>query len=254
MDAGEFEKAKIILERMVESAPQNVPVIMLLADVYKKKGDLHTAERILKRVYKPEQQNDELRFRLALIYKEIGGAYRRWKAKKLFKVCTRCSDYSIKSAAKYHIRELKTGRLPIQLANQTTCRREKMDVSGSPNQPLTECPICGKRVEEQMRECPHCLRSPECFKGYSSRIKTMRYSTLVQELVRIVRKEIPDSASASFYLRIAYKATRMIGEQLNHLGGLNLMRSAHAEVTNVLGAVAARELDMAGNGISQWLG
>lgn len=83
VNAGEFEKAKIVLERMVESAPQNVPVIMLLADVYKKKGDLHTAERILKRAYKPEQQNDELRFRLALIYKEIRGAYRRWKAKQL---------------------------------------------------------------------------------------------------------------------------------------------------------------------------
>jgi tetratricopeptide (TPR) repeat protein len=254
IDAGEFEKAKNILEQIVKSSPKDVSVLMLLANVYDKKGDLNTAERILRKAYELERQNDKLRFQLALVYKKIGGVCRRWKAKRLFKVCSDSSDYSIRSAAKYHIKELRIGMPFIQLENQTSDEVERMDTSDSPNQRLTKCPICGKEVEEWIRECPNCLRLPEHVRRYSSRIKTMTYSKLVPELVRLGRKQIPDSASASFYLRIAYKPARMIGEQLNHLGGLNLMKSAHGEVTNVLGPIAARELDMAWNSIGQWLG
>jgi len=254
IDSGEFEKAKNILEQIVKSSPKDVSALMLLADVYNKKGDLHTAEIILRKAYKLERQNDKLRFQLALVYKKIGGVCRRWKAKRLFKVCSGSSDYSIKSAAEYHIKEIRIGMPSIQLENQTSDEVERMEISDSPIQQLTKCPMCGKEVEEWMRDCPNCLRSPEHFRRYSSRIKTMTYSKLVPELVRVGRKQIPDSASASFYLRIAYKPARMIGEQLNHLGGLNLMKSAHREVTNVLGPIAARELDMAWNGIGQWLG
>lgn len=139
IDSGEFEKAKIILERVIKSVPQDVSALILLADIYKKKGDLHTAESILKGACRLERKNDELHFRLALVYKEIGGVYKGWKAKRLFKVCTRSSDYSIRSAAGYHIRKLRIGKQPPHLANQVANKGSSQEGKQS----NLVCPNCG---------------------------------------------------------------------------------------------------------------
>jgi len=131
---------------------------------------------------------------------------------------------------------------------------ETLDIPAPRSEALTKCPVCGETVQQSMQECPSCVRSPERFKWYSGKIKTMRYSALARELIRIGRKDRPDTASASFYLRIAYRPTRVIGKELNRLGRLNMMKRAYAQVTDALGPGAARELDMAWNGIGRWLG
>jgi hypothetical protein len=48
--------------------------------------------------------------------------------------------------------------------------------------------------------------------------------------------------------------TREIGEELNRIGGMDLMRRVHEQVYSSLGNVKARELESAWAGIGSWQG
>lgn len=79
--------------------------------------------------------------------------------------------------------------------------------------------------------------------------------TLIAELVSIGQKDASDGpGSSSRFLRQAKLRARAIGEQLNALGGNDYMLAGHEQVRQTLGAVAARELEVAWNGIGEWLG
>jgi hypothetical protein len=77
---------------------------------------------------------------------------------------------------------------------------------------------------------------------------------VIGELIGIGRKSAPDSRSASNFLTSGEEKARQIGEQLNRVGGLQLMLKAHAAVAVKLGVVAARELESAWDGIGEWGG
>lgn len=67
---------------------------------------------------------------------------------------------------------------------------------------------------------------------------------LLAELVSIGR--------TTGYLPREEGRTREIGEELNRIGGIELMRTAHERVYSSLGNVKARELESAWGGIGQW--
>ena len=56
------------------------------------------------------------------------------------------------------------------------------------------------------------------------------------------------------YLPRREGVVRDAGRKLNERGGNKLMLSAHAEVAQRLGGVAARELEVAWDGIGEWMG
>jgi len=86
------------------------------------------------------------------------------------------------------------------------------------------------------------------------------YESLVQELLEIGRQIKNPSYSASGYL---YKdengrpakdeRAQEIGSQLDSMGGMQMMQSAHEEVSMELGSVAARELESIWRGIGNWM-
>ena len=77
---------------------------------------------------------------------------------------------------------------------------------------------------------------------------------LINELVEVGRKYPPDGQSASRYLNAARSRAREIGQSLYEKGDNALMLFAHANVCATLGGVAARELEVAWNGIGEWMG
>ena len=79
------------------------------------------------------------------------------------------------------------------------------------------------------------------------------HRALIQELVRIGRKGAPDHDSSSNFLSTARGRAREIGQQLDQLAGREMMAAAHEVVRFDLGGVAARELELAWDGIGQWI-
>ena len=75
---------------------------------------------------------------------------------------------------------------------------------------------------------------------------------LVQELTRIGRKDAPHHESSSYFLSTARGRTREIGQQLDRLAGWGMMSAAHQLVRLELGNIAARELELAWDGIGKW--
>jgi hypothetical protein len=68
---------------------------------------------------------------------------------------------------------------------------------------------------------------------------------LIHELVSI--------GSTRGYLPREPGRTREIGEELNRIGGMELMLAAHQQVSLALGNVKARELESAWGYIGQWM-
>lgn len=64
--------------------------------------------------------------------------------------------------------------------------------------------------------------------------------------------ELESIGRTTGYLPRREGRTRDIGEELNGLGGLELMRTAHERIGSSLGNVKARELESAWGGIGQW--
>ena len=86
-------------------------------------------------------------------------------------------------------------------------------------------------------------------------VKDASARAVIAELVSIGQKDASDRPGASSrFLRQAKSRAREIGEQLNALGGNDYMLAGHEAVRQTLGAVAARELEVAWNGIGEWLG
>ncbi|HLX60146.1 MAG TPA: hypothetical protein VKX17_02575 [Planctomycetota bacterium] len=56
------------------------------------------------------------------------------------------------------------------------------------------------------------------------------------------------------YLPRREGVVREVGRELNSRGGMKLMLAAHDAVRNRLGGVAARELEVAWDGIGEWMG
>ena len=76
---------------------------------------------------------------------------------------------------------------------------------------------------------------------------------LVDELVRIGRRTEP-GGGARWYLTRANTRAREIGETLSEKGGQDSMLAAHKGVRLQLGAIAARELEVAWDSIGAWAG
>lgn len=77
---------------------------------------------------------------------------------------------------------------------------------------------------------------------------------LIDELIEIGQKYPPDGRSVSRYLSTAKFRAREIGNSLYEAGGNELMLIAHSKVGGVMGGVAARELEVAWDGIGEWMG
>lgn len=73
----------------------------------------------------------------------------------------------------------------------------------------------------------------------------------VEELINIGRQTDGYWVSGRF-LDPTEPRTREIGEHLNHLGRRRMMLAAHAAVRDKLGDYAARELEVAWNGVGDW--
>jgi hypothetical protein len=74
----------------------------------------------------------------------------------------------------------------------------------------------------------------------------MSSEQLINELISIGRTK--------GYLPREEGRTREIGEELNKMGGMGLMQTAHEQVSSSLGNVKARELESAWSGIGMWRG
>jgi hypothetical protein len=77
---------------------------------------------------------------------------------------------------------------------------------------------------------------------------------LIRELIEVGTRVPGDTETASRFLTKGRKRTVQIGEDLNRLGGMTLMLEAHGQVQNHLGHIPARELEVAWDGIGDWLG
>ena len=76
---------------------------------------------------------------------------------------------------------------------------------------------------------------------------------LIEELIQIGRRKVIDNWSDSHFTTIARDRTREIGMKLYELGGHSEMKAASNKVMAQLGYQAASELNLAWNGIGEWM-
>ena len=76
---------------------------------------------------------------------------------------------------------------------------------------------------------------------------------LIEELIRVGQKA-PDGRSTSTFLNIGKARAREIGERLNQIDGNELMLAVHSRVSQSLGGSSGRELEVAWDGIGEWMG
>jgi len=78
-------------------------------------------------------------------------------------------------------------------------------------------------------------------------------AVLIKELIAVGRSTRPGSGS-TLYLSSSKARAREIGTMLNERAGLDLMLRAHQDAQRALGGASGRELEVAWNGIGEWLG
>jgi hypothetical protein len=79
-------------------------------------------------------------------------------------------------------------------------------------------------------------------------------AALIDELIQIGRTQPSEwPGCSSRFLSEAKGRARQIGSQLHELGGKGYMLAAHQPIRQALGPVGARELEMAWDGIGNWM-
>jgi hypothetical protein len=104
-------------------------------------------------------------------------------------------------------------------------------------------------IEERWKERSATRTNEVVLEQYPAKVKK-----LVDELIEAGRKYPPDGQSSSHYLNTGRSRAREIGILLEKEGGNNLMLIAHAKVSSILGGTAARELEVAWDGVGEWMG
>lgn len=104
VEEGDLEKPETVLKRVMELDPNNVSALVLQGDIYKKKGNLKNAIKMFEKACQIEPKHEWARMKLALAYKELG---KKKDAQREFKLLVSSSDYSISSASKWHLEEMK---------------------------------------------------------------------------------------------------------------------------------------------------